>query len=305
MFEKPMKPIFKNHPATRLIKLLTLSLLLLCSFKSFSLGQLGHQVVCQLSFDHLSGNQQNEITNLLKSMPPAHQKLLNKYTRTAQSSPITFAQSCVWADAIKKLDRYKKHNSSHYLNVSRDTPNIANAVCEENCIGQAIITNQQQLALEKQPWKKLQALMFLGHWLGDIHQPLHISYASDWGGNKVKISEISQTRCSSLHWYWDDCVLAKQNKSLSQWILFLNKQWDANQVKTWQPNNVWQWANESYQIATADTFKYCQKSQGVCKPYKDNKITLPPNYQAQYAPVINERMVLAAKRLTNILQNTL
>jgi len=32
---------------------------------------------------------------------------------------------------------------------------------------------------------------------------------------------------------------------------------------------------------------------------------LPSNYQAQYAPVINQRMVLAAKRLTNLLQNTL
>jgi hypothetical protein len=288
-----------------LLKATGVFLLLLCSFNSFSLGQLGHQVVCQLSFDHLSNSEQDKITNLLTSMPPAHQKLLNKYARSKQGSPINFAKSCVWADAIKKLDRYKKHDSSHYLNVSRNTPQIANAVCKENCIGQAIITNQQQLALETQPWKKLQALMFLGHWLGDIHQPLHVSYANDWGGNKVKISKKSNTRCKSLHWYWDDCVLAKQHKSFDQWIPFLNKQWDKHPVKTWQPNNVWQWANESYQIATASTFKYCQKSQGVCKPYKNNKITLPPNYQTQYAPVINQRMVLAAKRLTDILQNTL
>jgi len=295
----------KQNSVRVTISLLFICLLMLCSFKSFSLGQLGHQVVCQLSFEHLTVNEQHQITNLLQSMPSAHKKLLNKYTRSKQGSAINFAKSCVWADAIKKLDRYKKHDSSHYLNVSRDTSKIANAVCKENCIGQAIITNQQQLAEDTQPWKKLQALMFLGHYLGDIHQPLHVSYANDWGGNKVKLSKKSNTRCTSLHWYWDDCVLAKQNKSFAQWIPFLDAQYNAQKVTTWQPTNVWQWANESYQIATASTFKYCQKSQGVCKRYKRNKVTLPSNYQAQYAPVINQRMVLAAKRLTNLLQSTL
>jgi len=280
-------------------------LLLLCAFKSFSLGQLGHQVVCQLSFEHLSVTEQSKIDNLLKSMPPAHQNLLNEYTNSKQGAAINFAKACVWADAIKKLDRYKKHASSHYLNVPRDTLEIANATCKENCVGQAIISNQQKLFMQNQPWERLQALMFLGHFVGDIHQPLHVSYANDFGGNKVQISTQSNTRCTSLHWYWDDCVLAKQNKSFDQWIPFLDAQYNAQKVTRWQPAIVWQWANESYQIATSSTFKYCQKSQGVCKSYKRNKVTLPPNYQVQYAPVINQRMVMAAKRLTNLLQETL
>jgi len=29
---------------------------------------------------------------------------------------------------------------------------------------------------------KLVSLKFLGHWVGDIHQPLHVSFADDRGG---------------------------------------------------------------------------------------------------------------------------
>jgi hypothetical protein len=30
---------------------------------------------------------------------------------------------------------------------------------------------------------KLEALKFLGHWVGDVHQPLHVSLEDDRGGN--------------------------------------------------------------------------------------------------------------------------
>ena len=33
------------------------------------------------------------------------------------------------------------------------------------------------------------ALKFLGHWIGDLHQPLHVSYADDKGGNHVTLKK--------------------------------------------------------------------------------------------------------------------
>jgi len=270
--------------------------LLLCSFNSLALGQLGHQVVCQVSFEHLSATQQNSINNLLKSMPAKHKKRLNNYTHSEPNSPITFAKSCTWADAIKKFDDYKQYASWHYLNVPRDTTEIKGTVCTENCVAQAIIMHQQQLTTEKNDWKKLQALMFLGHWLGDIHQPLHVSFASDWGGNKVKLTTSNKIHCDSLHWYWDECVLTTQNMKFDQWVSFLAPKWETLNVKPWAPENVWKWANESYQILIEPTFKYCQRNNGKCESY-EGKVTLPDDYQAHYTPIINQRMVLAAKRL--------
>lgn len=277
----------------------------LTSFSSFALGQLGHQVVCDLAYEQLSADHQQQINHLLSNMPQKHQDRLNNYMKRPQGSPITFAKSCVWADAVRKQKDYKKFEKWHYLNVSRDTKEITKNACKKDCIGQAIGIHQQQLVTETQPWKQAQALMFLGHWLGDIHQPLHISYANDWGGNKIKIAKDSNTRCETLHWYWDDCVLSRQNRSYQQWMQLLGPATSAQKVQPWQSNNPWSWANESYQIVTSPAFKYCKQHNGQCKSPRGNKVTLPKDYQTTFAPVINQRMVLAAKRLANVLSQSL
>jgi len=277
----------------------------LTSFSSFALGQLGHQVVCDLAYEQLSVGHQQQINQLLSNMPQKHQDRLNNYMKRPQGSPITFAKSCVWADAVKKQKNYKKFEKWHYLNVSRDTVKITTNACKKDCIGQAVGIHQQQLVTEAQPWKQAQALMFLGHWLGDIHQPLHISYASDWGGNKIKITKNSNTRCETLHWYWDDCVLSRQNRSYQQWMQLLTPVTSAQKVQPWQSNSPWSWANESYQIVTSPAFKYCKQHNDQCKSPRGNKITLPKGYQTTFTPVINQRMVLAAKRLANVLSQSL
>ena len=46
---------------------------------SYALGKLGHQLVCQLAFDHLSKNNQKKVTNLLLNMPNQHRQITNKY----------------------------------------------------------------------------------------------------------------------------------------------------------------------------------------------------------------------------------
>ncbi len=288
-----------------LINFALVSIATLTSFSSVALGQLGHQVVCDLAYEQLSLSNQQQINRLLSNMPKKHQDRLNNYMKRPQGSPITFAKSCVWADAVKKQKNYKKFEKWHYLNVSRKVNKITTDACKKDCIGQAVSIHQQQLLTAKKPWKQAQALMFLGHWLGDIHQPLHISYASDWGGNKIKLTKKSNTRCETLHWYWDDCVLSRQNRNYQQWMQLLGPATLAQKVQPWQSNSPWSWANESYQIVTSPKFNYCQKYNGQCQSPRGNKVTLPADYQTTFAPVINQRMVLAAKRLANVLSQSL
>jgi S1/P1 Nuclease len=35
-----------------------------------------------------------------------------------------------------------------------------------------------------------EALKFLTHFCGDIRQPLHVSFASDYGGNDITVSMV-------------------------------------------------------------------------------------------------------------------
>ncbi|OAP16059.1 hypothetical protein AXX17_AT1G62340 [Arabidopsis thaliana] len=41
--------------------------------------------------------------------------------------------------------------------------------------------------------------------MGDIHQPLHVSYASDKGGNTIEVHWY--TRKANLHHIWDSNII--------------------------------------------------------------------------------------------------
>lgn len=273
---------------------------------SLAMGKLGHQVICQLAFEHLSQSKQDKITALLNTIPKQHKRLINHYNYIKEDKAITFARSCTWADAVKRLEKFKSYNSWHYMNVSRLHNKVKINECTKNCLPQAIVKHQKILSQPEKEysWQQTQALLFLGHWLGDIHQPLHISFPDDLGGNKVKFSH-SETKCDNLHRYWDVCILYRGKQSKAKWLDILNEQWGQTFQPNWQVKQVWQWADESFQLATEPSFKYCQADhRGGCnKPA--TKIRLPSNYLTQYQPVIEQRLLQAAQRLVKVLEASL
>jgi hypothetical protein len=272
---------------------------------SFALGKLGHQIVCQLAFEHLPPAKQLKISALLKTIPKKHQRLINNYNYIKKGSPITFANACTWADAIKRLENFKAYQPWHYMNVSRNHLKIKADDCSKNCLPQSVLTHQQIVAKTNKPnWQQAQALLFLGHWLGDIHQPLHISFADDLGGNRLRFSHLA-TQCKNLHWYWDECILYKGKHSKTKWLALLTAQWNQHPQPNWQAEQVWQWADESFQLAKSASLNYCRlTNQGRCEKLT-GKIRLPENYLDQHQAVIEQRLLLAAQRLTKILEASL
>ncbi|MBL4899593.1 MAG: S1/P1 nuclease [Colwellia sp.] len=273
---------------------------------SFALGKLGHQIVCQLAFEHLSSTKKAQVSALLSTIPKKHQHLINHYNYKKPNSEISFANACTWADAIKRLEKFKTYRTWHYMNVPREHMSIKANDCSKNCIPQAILKHQQILTKSKSPvnWQQTQALLFLSHWLGDIHQPLHISFADDLGGNNVTFSHLA-TKCKNLHSYWDNCILYKGRKSKEKWLTLLTEKWDQHSQPKWQKAQVWQWADESYQLVKSVSLNYCQlNNQGICQKLT-GKIRLPKNYLSQHQVVMEQRLLLAAQRLTKILEATL
>ena len=270
---------------------------------SLALSKLGHQLICQLAFEHLPNKQQAKLIQLLDDIPQNHQDLINHYNYKKPGSAITFANACTWADAVKRVEEFKDYNAWHYMNVPRNLANIKINSCLDDCLPQAILQHQSRLkqSNNKTRW---QALLFLSHWLGDIHQPLHISFASELGGNKVKLAHL-ETKCSNLHWYWDQCILYQGKHSKAKWRQSLTAKWHESSIPSWQENQVWQWADESFQIVKQPSFHYCQlNKQGVCLQ-PSSKITLPQGYLVQHQPVMAQRLLLAAQRLTQVLNASL
>ena len=294
-------------------QLLILSLLLLVSPASSALGKLGHQVVCQLAYQHLSIKKQNKIKALLVTLSAKDQQLIHRYNHSNSAKKITFADTCTWADAIKKDNKYDHYKSWHYLNIARNKTSVTQGTCTKNCVIQAILHHSRQLATAKTPQQRGYALMFLGHWLGDIHQPLHVSYADDLGGNQRRIS-TTQGACNNLHWLWDACLITVNldttiNTTQSPYRRLLSKlsaQWHTAPISQWQQENVYQWASESLALIRSAAFKYCKiTQQDHCHKLTATVIHLPRSYLVTYQPILEQRILQAAVRLNGLLSAAL
>lgn len=279
-------------------------LIIMAPLPSLALSKLGHQAVCQLAYDNTSIQIQNKIDNLLQSLPAKHLALINDYNYQKKHSPITFAKACTWPDAIKRIDKFKQFNSWHYLNIARTANSQSTFDCNKNCITQAIRFHIKQMETSTDHWQKLQALMFLGHWLGDIHQPLHISFSDDRGGNNTTI--ISKTKCKNLHWYWDECLITTETSDLTTLVKKLQNKWGLMLKATSTTILPRHWAKETHKITRQAELLYCQKTNGACMAIKPQEATtLPDNYRQHFYPVIQDQLLKSAIRLNTILNNTL
>lgn len=293
---------------------LLLSLTLICySNTSWALGQIGHQLVCQLSFELLSPSDQQKVQQLLSTLPKQQQNRINKYTHQASDTPINFATACTWPDAIKKDPQFSAFNAWHFLNVARDQLTLPANACQKNCVSYAISYHSTQLQDGETTEQRLQALMFLGHWLGDIHQPLHVSFASDLGGNKNQVTP-AVGRCKNLHWYWDECLLypldkPKDNFDYSAFKRNLYeslKQKLANApVQEWRNSSVTDWANESLNLVRDAKLQYCHQQAKQCLSNQDHSITITCAYHQQFQAVLTQRILQAAVRLSDLLHQHL
>ena len=83
---------------------------------------------------------------------------------------------------------------------------ITTATCltAPKCLFTGIAVDLELLRTSHDDQAKLASLKFLGHWVGDIHQPLHVSFADDRGGNFIRESEPC---VNSLHTVWDVCII--------------------------------------------------------------------------------------------------
>ncbi|GHG04041.1 S1/P1 nuclease [Thalassotalea marina] len=285
-------------------------ILLICfSAPSYSLGKQGHQLVCQLTYQLLSAEQQANVDQLLASLPTKEKRRINKYNRLKANTDITLATACTWADAIKSESEYDQYKPWHYINVNRTQQNISAQTCQKDCVTQAIQFHTKQLtSSELSIEERAKALMFLGHWIGDIHQPLHVSFASDLGGNKLDIKPFVG-KCKNLHWYWDQCLLypaTRQKQPLNEyWQAKLRQVLTREKMQQWQNSDLFQWANESLSLVRAPATNYCQLAGDSCNVPAEQPIVLSQSYHEKNQQILVERIAQASVRFAQTLNDNL
>ena len=115
------------------------------------------------------------------------------------------ADVSIWADCIKSdRVRWGYTNSWHYQNVDICKPfDLKSACADGNCVSAQIDRNFALLSNKALPAHvRLEALAFLIHFVGDIHQPLHAGDRADRGGNDLK-TIYGVMPGYNLHSVWD------------------------------------------------------------------------------------------------------
>lgn len=232
-------------------------------------GANGHRVVAQIAEENLS-SVARELIN----------KLLNGKSLVSVST---------FADDIKSDPKYRKYNSWHYVNIDSDK-NYGDLVPNENgdiikaikkCI--LILKDKNQSINEKEFYLKL-----LVHFIGDIHQPLHVGRLQDRGGNDIKVKWFGKP--SNLHRVWDSEIINSHQMSYSEL---------SNDLPILKKNEIDKISNESIII-------WVRESQKISKQIYDDAIlnsNLGYNYRYKYIDIVKMRLLKGGLRLASILNS--
>jgi hypothetical protein len=279
----------------RIIKRLLILLVMTPSF-AFAWGETGHRAICQIAYDELVAEARVELDRLL----------------ALDSDFDSFADSCLFANSPERI-RWQ----DHFINIPRSTQAVTTADCPlgETCTLSAIHSDFLVL-LDPQATdpEKLLALKLLGHWVGDVHQPMHVSFQDDRGANSNRVDPDNEN--ASLHGVWDDTILAHNlGDDYREIAADLRGGISELQRDAWQHDSPIDWVNESFQITISPAAGYCTQKQGACWYSSDNmmldqgeewrNLTITADYLQLHAPIIELRLQQAGIRLAHLLNMSL
>jgi len=268
------------HRSTHRLAILSgaLALVMLIPGVASAWWDIDHKTICEEALSQLSLDVRASVVELLDR---------------------PFPDACVWADNIKRTR--PETRPWHYRNSFPGVETIEQTAVPKD--GDALSALKQQInvltsAAPKQ--QRREALMWIGHLVGDLHQPFHVAYAEDLGGNRVYLTLPphlqrllgEQRDRVNMHAIWDGLI--------SRYFGYLSDQDPAAAARIREASNAatdWQtqpslnpndWANESIAILNTPAAAYL-------KPYR--LAVLTEEYLLAHAPTVITRRQLASRRL--------
>jgi hypothetical protein len=189
-------------------------------------GKTGHEMVANLAYTRLSKEAQRAVVSILGN------------ENDTFGSPL--AAVADWADRVRYTSAYHWTTPLHFIDV-HDTeipggcpvhgPHNNMTLClfdyerdcqNDTCVAGAIANYSNSMMrttnsnLRGDSWRIKESLMFVTHFVGDIHQPLHSARKSDKGGNTFHVHFNAAAKKAlfghqkvewNLHSVWDDGII--------------------------------------------------------------------------------------------------
>lgn len=242
-------------------------------------GEDGHRAVCLVAHEQLTPSAKARVAELLDV-----------------TGDKDFAETCTWADKAVKTrpETAAWHGISlprdaRAFDLARDCPEPASCVVAQVERHIAVIRSGA-----RRP-SRAESLKFLVHLIGDLHQPLNITFTDHLPGRQI--SGVFQGLPSNLHDVWDRGLLATLvplGKEAAP-IIFNASAW-TGRLDGADKKTPLAWANETLWVAVAPPTGYLGNPGGDF---------FGERYIRQNRPVALEQIDKAGVRLADILNDAL
>jgi len=126
---------------------------------------------------------------------------------------------------------------------------------------------------------------FLVHFVGDVHQPLHVAYEDDEGGEEFDVTWFGKTK--NLHKIWDEEIIRRYEDKTDDLVSAMHKiiEDEPDKIKEYEEvESPALWANESFTEVLNNVYDF--ESPALGKEYYEKNL-----------PIVQQRLVAAAVRL--------
>jgi len=285
-------------------------------------GCKGHQTVAFIAEKHLAPEARQWVQKLLSENPIDPK--LNRYCGGAMRDAM--ADVSTWADDVRGE---RKNGPWHYIDIPRGVQRrpLEPYCGKEGCVTKAI---SEQLAILKDKnadgAKRAEALRYVIHFVGDLHQPLHTITNADEGGNCVPVKylrrrphEHNHSFAPNLHSIWDTAIPERdaEGADSAEYAETLDASY-AGEIESWQKAGIhvddWVW--EGYGLAEDVVYgnltpkvpiepnvavHTCSDDSNIGERMMHLNIVAGEMYQEKAAPVAEKRIVEGGVRLAMIL----
>jgi len=200
-----------------------------------------------------------------------------------------------WADDYRR--DHPETRLWHYINVplADSKIDLARECSNGDCL---VVKTENFLAVLRDPKAdraaKAEALKYVVHFIGDLHQPLHDEDNGDKGGNTRQV--LFDGHSDNLHWVWDTGLLQHINRNAEAFAEELESRITPQDRAEWQKGSIKDWVMEGHRLA--QTVAYGDLGNG-------NPAPISPAYEQQADPVVELHLEKAGVRLAYLLNANL
>lgn len=247
---------------------------------AFAWGREGHAVIAAIAQAHLTPAAYSATSLLLE-----------------EEGLTQLAEVASWADDIRRAR--PETAPWHYVDIPLGAPGYVPA---RDCAGgdcaiakldqfRTVLADPQAPAADR-----LEALKWIVHLVGDLHQPLHAEDNNDKGGNQITVTGFD--RRESLHAIWDTAMIEAQNPDADSLADMLDTHITKADIAAWDQGSSADWALQTHQLAVP---AYAL----LGTPPAGSTVDVPDSYITAEQPVIDGQLERAGIRLAYVLNQAL